>query len=245
MHGFFGDFRTWKDAQTHAGSYDHPSILARTEAAMKKIVNGCAVFERDSVLLTKAEYPWSLITALLHTAQKEQGTISVLDFGGALGSSYYQCRPFLDGILKLTWSVVEQKHYIESGRNGFEAGPLKFYFTAAEAYCAQAPNFLLLSSVLPYLSDPWFVLDELLKLKISNVVIDRTPILQRDWDRLTVQKVPIFDNSLPAWFFGRTRLLRTCYEHGYKQRAEWPCLDELSLEGEKVQCVGLWLENTN
>lgn len=241
---FLGDYSSWVEAQTRAGGYDQPGILAKTEEAMREIVAGRAVFERDSVLLSKPEYPWPLISCLLYAAQADGNQLSVLDFGGALGSTYYQSRPFLKNIPQLSWMVVEQKHYVESGRREFSKGPVTFYQDAQSACLARKPNFLLLSSVLPYLPDPWASLDELLALKIRFLVIDRLPLLEKERDRLTVQRVPpeIYPASYPAWFFGRSRLLSICSRHGYRERAEWPCADDWNPEGDKAKFVGLFLE---
>ena len=229
------------------GGYDHSEIIDKTLAAMRKIVEGGAIFERDSVLLSKPEYPWPLIACLLHEAQKNGGRLSVLDFGGALGSSYYQCRPFFEGISELNWMVVEQKHYVEAGRRELSKSPVSFYEDVMQACEARKPNVLLLSSVLPYLPEPYCTFADLLRLKIPAVVVDRTPFLESGRDRLTIQVVPpeIYQASYPAWFFSRTRLLRMCVEHGYIQRGDWPTLDSVYLEGEKANWAGLWLEKTD
>lgn len=242
--GFFGDFATWEEARKEAGGYEEPLILARTASAMRQIQSGRGVFERDSVLLSRPEPPWPLLTCLLHAAFSSQHRLSVLDFGGALGSSFYQGKPFLEGIPNLTWAVVEQSHYVETGRREFSQPPVCFYVKAREAHAAHQPNLLLLSSVLPYLPDPWASLDELLALKIRFLVIDRLPLLEKERDRLTVQRVPpeIYPASYPAWFFGRSRLLSICSRHGYRELAEWPCADDWNPEGDKARFVGLFLE---
>lgn len=213
---------------------------------MREILAGRVSFERDSVLLPEPEYPWPLIACLLYAAQADKGRLSVLDYGGALGSSYYQCRPFLKNISYLAWMVVEQKHYVESGEKEFSRPPISFYEHAQAACFDQKPNLLLLSSVLPYLPDPWTSLAELLAFDIRHVVIDRLPFLEKDRDRLTVQKVPpeIYPASYPAWFFGRSRLISICARHGYRARAEWSCADDWSPDGEKARFVGLFLEKT-
>lgn len=211
---------------------------------MRQILAGGAVFERDSVLLPAPEYPWPLISCLLYAAQADGNRLAVLDFGGALGSSYYQCRPFLGYVSRLAWMVVEQKHYVESGRREFSKGPISFHEDVQNACLAQKPNLLLLSSVLPYLPDPWSRLDELLALNIRCLVIDRLPFLGNDRNRLTVQKVPpeIYAASYPAWFFSRNRLLSICALHGYRERAEWPCTDDWNPEGEEARFSGLFME---
>lgn len=157
-----------------AGGYEAPTILEKTKAAMREILAGRAKFERDSVLLPKAEYPWPLISCLLSTAASSHGRLSVLDFGGALGSSYHQCRPFLQHMSELAWAVVEQKHFVEAGRAEFSPKPVSFYENPAEAVLGVQPNLLLLSSVLPYLPNPYARFRELLALRISRVLVDRT-----------------------------------------------------------------------
>ena len=43
------------------------------------------------------EYQFPLLSGLLYAAARDGG-LSVVDFGGALGSTYFQCRDFLCGV---------------------------------------------------------------------------------------------------------------------------------------------------
>ena len=70
-------------------------ILDKVLAATLKVKQGQAVFERDSVLFDEIEYSWPLLAGLMWAAASNGGKLNVLDFGGALGSSYYQNRKFL------------------------------------------------------------------------------------------------------------------------------------------------------
>ena len=143
--------------------------------------------------------------------------------------------------------VVEQKHYVEVGRRELSNSPVSFYENVMQACEARKPNVLLLSSVLAYLPEPYCTFADLLRLKIPTVLVDRTPFLESDRDRLTIQVVPpeIYQASYPAWFFSRTRLLRMCVEHGYIQRGDWHTLDSAYLDGEKANWSGLWLEKND
>lgn len=240
--GFFGDHKSWEDARTEAGGYDQPDILIKTELAMREIIAGRASFERDSVLLPSPEYPWPLITCLIYAAQADGNRLSVLDFGGALGSTYYQCRPFLKNISQLAWMVVEQKHYVESGQREFSKGPVSFHQDTLSACLVQKPNFLLLSSVLPYLPNPYEKFQELSDLKIRNLLVDRTFFLRRPGERLTVQVVPewIYPASYPAWFLDEAKLKEVAAGAGYRLMAEFPALDENQPEGEKADAKGFY-----
>lgn len=245
-NGFLGDFRSWDEAKNTSSGYDLPGILAKTESSMREILAGSATFERDSVLLQKPEYPWPLISCLLSAAFASKGRLSVLDFGGALGSSYYQCRPFIRSVSELGWAVVEQEHYVDSGRREFSLGPVTFHHHTGEACLAAKPNVLLLSSVLPYLPDPYQKFRELLELRIPQVVVDRTFFLRRLGERLTVQVVPewIYPASYPAWFLDEAKLKAIALEAGYELVAEFPALDENHPEGERAEAKGFFWKLT-
>jgi putative methyltransferase (TIGR04325 family) len=176
----------------------------------------------------------------LAAALKAGGRLSVLDFGGSLGSTYFQCRPFLSGIDHLHWAVVEQSHYVAVGRREFTSDVLSFHDTPEEAHAVIRPDLLLLASVLPYVSEPHATLARLLSLRIPSIVVDRTPFLCSDRDRLTVQVVPpeIYPASYPAWFFGESRFLAAFDRAGYRLVEDWPCPDDYSPAGERAEYKG-------
>jgi putative methyltransferase (TIGR04325 family) len=114
----------------------------------------------------------------------------VLDFGGALGSSYYQNRHMLSHLADLTWHVVEQPHFVEAGHREFRNGQLDFHPTLDAAWRASAPDVVLLSSVLQYLSDPFALLKEIADRGPPYILVDRTPVLDAGRERIVVQTVP-------------------------------------------------------
>lgn len=112
---------------------------------------------------------------------------------------------------QLTWSIVEQPQWVAIGQREFETEQLRFYPTIDDCLAVQQVNVVLLSSVLPYLKEPYALLDDLVSRRIPNVFIDRTPILDGKPDRLTVQHIPASiygrDTSYPAWFLNRDKLV--------------------------------------
>jgi putative methyltransferase (TIGR04325 family) len=228
---FSGDYGRWEDAVRKSGGYAADSILAATREAMVRIRDGEAVFERDSVLLKQAEPPFPLISGLLRTATLRQGSLSVLDFGGALASTYYQCRPFLDGVPGLRWSVVEQAAHVACGRAEFSNERLRFYASVEECLAVEKPDVLLLSSVLQYLPAPYEFLAGLLRHGIPWVIVDRSAFLTSDRDRLTVQHVPdsIYSASYPAWFLSRSKFM-ACFQADYELLQSFPGEDKVALE---------------
>lgn len=95
---------------------------------MLKVKNGEAVYKRDSVLLDKIHCSFPVLAGLLATVFANKGNLSVLDFGGSLASSYYQCRGFLSDLKSLRRSIVEQPKFLECGKELFESEELKFYY---------------------------------------------------------------------------------------------------------------------
>src|SRR5712691_6915719 len=91
---FSGTYESWEAALRDSTGYDAPAIVEKTREALLKVKNGSAAFERDSVLFEKPDYPFPIIAATLKQALASDGRLSVLDFGGSLGSSYFQCRSF-------------------------------------------------------------------------------------------------------------------------------------------------------
>ena len=205
---FSGSYDSWEAAVHDSTGYDAPVIVEKTRAALLKVKNGAAAFERDSVLFDKPDYPFPIINAMLGQALRSEGRLSVLDFGGSLGSSYFQCRSCFSGLKVLRWHVVEQAAHVACGRRDFENEELRFYETVDECFTAEPePNVLLLSGVLPYLKAPHTELERLLDLNIPTVIIDRTAFLPGDVDRLAVEQVPaaIYQASYPFWFLSETK----------------------------------------
>ncbi|GAB3927657.1 methyltransferase, TIGR04325 family [Mucilaginibacter myungsuensis] len=216
-----GNYASWEEAKKHCVGYDDDSILKKTLDAVLKVKNGEAAYERDTVLFDKPDHNWAMLTYMLKTATENKGKLSVLDFGGALGSSYFQNLPLLKGVDILEWSIVEQPHYINAGNEHIADSNLKFYTNVDGCLKERQPNVLLLSSVLQYLPDPTAMLKMLLDLKIKYLIIDRTPIIKEGKDRLTIQTVPdyIYKASYPAWFFNERELVKRIVPH-YNLMAE-------------------------
>jgi putative methyltransferase (TIGR04325 family) len=210
-----GNYPDWATACAHASGYDSPMILERVKQARLKVMAGEANFERDSVLFDVAQHSFPVLAGLLRVAIENGGQLSVLDFGGSLGSSYFNCLDFLPKLPSFRWSVIEQEHYVRCGREQFETEHLKFYYTMAECIQQAKPNVALLSSVLQYLPEPYAVLDELIASNISYLIIDRTPFSKLEAERITVQHVSssIYAASIPLRIFGEESLCKKLREH--------------------------------
>ncbi len=204
-----GDYPTWAQAARRARGYADAGIFARVLEATRQVRDGKAAFERDGLIFTEPTVSPDLARALV-AAIPEDGRLSVLDFGGALGSVYWQLRSWLDALATVRWSVVEQPHFVAAGRREFTSDRLRFYASIDECLGHERPGVLLLGGVLPYLPEPHALLADVAGRSFDHVLIDRTGIIDRAADRLTVQHLPrrVYRASYPCWFFNRTRLLQ-------------------------------------
>jgi putative methyltransferase (TIGR04325 family) len=185
-----GDYPNWSSAAAAARGYNAANILDIQRAAMRKVRDGEAVYERDSVLFDEIEYFFPTLASLLLIASRNGNRLSVLDFGGALGSSYYQNRAMLAHLEHLSWHVVEQPHFVAAGQAEFQNDQLRFFPTIAESAAASSPDVVLLSSVLQYLESPLAFLANVMALKPHYILVDRTPVLDAGRERIVVQTVP-------------------------------------------------------
>lgn len=177
--GFEGDFVSWDSATAACGTrgYAEQNILQKTLTSVLAVKKGEAVFERDSVLFDEIKYSWPLLCAILLAAAKKNSELNILDFGGSLGSSYFQNKKFLDLLpQKIHYGVIEQSHYVNIGNEKISNSNLRFY-KSITGFMSDAGevDLLIISGVLQYLRSYLRILDDLLSKEIKFVCVDRTP----------------------------------------------------------------------
>jgi putative methyltransferase (TIGR04325 family) len=216
FYGWSGSFSSWSEASAKCTGYDNGVILEKVKNALLKVKNGEAVYERDSVLFFEAHYSYSLLSALDQVGEKFGGHVNILDFGGSLGSTYYQNKSALTPLKSLQWNIVEQSHFVEEGKKNFANETLHFYEDIESCLKENKVNILLLSSVLQYIDRPYELIDSFLKYEMPYILIDRAPVLLIGNDRITIQKVPkkIYKASYPCWLLNENNLI-SAFESKY------------------------------
>jgi len=219
-HGWYGNFDNWGDAKKLTTGFETDDVLLKVKESLLKVKSGTAVYERDSVLFDKIEYSWELLSALMWIAAQNRGTLNVIDFGGSLGSTYYQNKAFLDTIPQVFWNIVEQPHFVETGKKEFENDSLKFYFSIEECVSQNMPEVqcILFGSVLPYMEKPYELLSDIFKKKFTYIIVARTFFTKNKPDRITIQKVPksYYDASYPCWIFNESKFIDFFHRAGYE-----------------------------
>lgn len=222
---FKGKFLTWAEAQKKCSGYDSKNILKKVLNATIKVKNGEAAFERDSIIFNEIEYVWPVLAGLMFVAAKNRGILNVLDFGGALGSSYFQNHSFFKKLPEVKWNVVEQLHYVDAGKEYIQDNRLQFYKSIKDCLKENQPNVVLLSSVLPYLPDIDKLINEIKKIGSDLIIIDRTIVNDSDTDEIYIQHVPssIYDASYPCRSLSE-KLLINKFSDRYKLTSSFPSL---------------------
>ena len=229
QYGWHGDYPSWDEAKKHSTGYEDDKILQKVKDGLLKVKKGEAAYERDGVLFDKIEYSWPLLSGILLAASINKGQLSVLDFGGSLGSTYFQNRKFLNLLQNVSWNIIEQPHFVREGQLHFQDERLHFYFYEDIETCikTEKPDVLLLSSVLCYLEKPYEILENLLSYNFPFVIIDRTPLHKKGYDRITIQRVPpwIYKTSYPCWILDKQKLLLFFQKRNYQVIEEFDALD--------------------
>lgn len=222
-----GNYKTWEDAVADCATFNYHDALEKVKSSVLRVKSGQFPYERDSVLFDKIEYSWPLLTGLMWIAAQNKNKLSVLDFGGSLGSTYYQNRDFLSTLDELAWSIVEQENFVKEGQEHFANKHLHFFFNIEECIHQSNPHVLLLSSVLQYLEKPFNHIHELVSKSFPYIIIDRTSIIHEKEDILTVQEVPkeIYEASIPCWFFSEEKLLNAFLDK-YELIADFPAFTQ-------------------
>jgi len=225
-YGWYGNYKTWVEAKNASTGYDSEKILEKVKSSLLKVKNGDAVFERDSVIFEEVQYSWPFIAGLMYAAAKCQGKLNVLDFGGSLGSSYYQNKKFLDGLNQVTWSIVEQKKFVDIGKQYFEDERLNFFYNVKDCIKKKKPKTLVLASILQYIENPYELLNDILVYDFDIIIIDRTYFNIQNRNVIKLQVVPpeIYEASYPCWFFDENYFIEYFKNKCYRviEKFSWP-----------------------
>jgi putative methyltransferase (TIGR04325 family) len=232
FYGWSGNYSSWEEAKQLSSGYDSKIILEKVSVSAGKVRDGLAVYERDSVIYTEVEYSYPVLSGLLWIAAQYRGRLNVLDFGGSLGSSYYQNKMFLDSVEDLNWCIVEQPAFVEEGKKYFSNDRLHFFNTNDDCFNTFEIDVILLSSVLQYLEEPYKLLDIFLIKQVKYIIIDRTSFIDGN-DRITIQKVhpAIYKASYPCWFLNKRNLI-AYIEKSYELLLEFDALDKANIRSE-------------
>jgi putative methyltransferase (TIGR04325 family) len=202
--------------------YQEQDFIEKLTSAARNVRDGESPYERDSVVFSSPQHSWPLVASLLISING-RNIISVLDYGGGLGTTYWQNRSFLvSKKVKISWTILEQEALVKIGRDEFINEELNFLYELDEV--KERPDIVIFGSSLCYLPAPYDVMKKIFKLGPKFIVLDRTPfVLGRD-DLFAVQFVPanIYRAALPIVSLSEENFKRIM-ETEYDLVGKWIC----------------------
>ena len=158
-----------------------------------------------------------MLATLLMVASKNKNKLTVLDFGGSLGTTYNHKKNYLKELDSLNWCIVEQPNYVEAGRKEFEHDRLHFYYSLEECLQHHQPDIIIFSGVIQYIEKTYELLDQIRMSGVKYLYIDYIAFNDEDRDRIAIQHVPPEFYGVPAsytcWFYSKPKLYQYMKQH--------------------------------
>lgn len=215
---FYGRYESWESAQRDTSGYDDSRIVQQVLEATLSIKDRDCCYERDGVIFEGYQWNHQVLASLLYvTINLKKTDISLIDFGGALGSIRFQ-HPFLTAI---QWNVIEQTEYVNIGRKHIHE--ITFWKSLDEFYKkGNSADILIVSSVLMYLRDPYTCFEDIARRGIRYLLLDRTYFSPSE-DMIVAEYVPedICCSSYPAHLLSRESIFDTLTSNGYEMVTSW------------------------
>ena len=166
-----GPFSTYELAQNSSTGYCSSVILNKVRHAVVDVLDGKAIYERDGS--TFDQRPQGLKIRELLQRCLLSGS-SVLDVGGGLGSTYINNPELFQESNQ--YLVLEQSSFVEVGNQIANTYQLPIQFFDSISCVHDKIDWVILSSVLPYLPDSVTMIQDVLTLEPKQIVIDRQPV---------------------------------------------------------------------
>jgi putative methyltransferase (TIGR04325 family) len=225
--GFKYGFENYSQSEIYLRSigfdgYQEEEFIEKLTAAARNVRDGIFAYERDTVVFNSTQYSWPLVAALLLAAD-QKNSISVLDYGGGLGTTYRQNRRFLASkSIKISWKILEQEALVKIGREEFLNDELDFINELGEL--KEVPKLVIFGGSICYLPYPYDVMKEIFNLGPEFIVLDRTPFVSGRDDLFAVQFVPptIYKAALPIVSLSEEKF-NIFMKTEYELIANWTC----------------------
>lgn len=226
----FVDYKSWDDASKESGSYSSSSIISRVTKSSKLVFDGKEAYERDSVIFNEIQYSYPLLACLLFCSANCK-SLRVLDFGGALGTTFQQNRKFLTELKNgCEWRIVEQKKFVEIGKKLFTNKFISFHYDIKKA-AQNGLDVIVFSGSLSYVKNPNFFIAEAIATKAPYIIIDKLQVISGEINTFGSEFIPFYSTSVPIQFFSHNNLLKI-FSKDYNLIEEW--VSDLQPNSDKI-----------
>ena len=219
---YTGCYDSWDSAREKSTGYGTDNILNKVEESILIVKEGKANYERDGVLFYEKKYNYPLMLHICGIAKEYNNIFNVIDWGGSLGSTYFQNRKLIEDLnIIYQWTVVEQEHFVTFGKAKLCDEHLNFEYNLQTVKNIEKYNCILLGSVLQYIDFADELLEQVVKLEIPYIIIERTPFGNKDYYVIEKVRQPIYDATYPLHVIDQKNLFTFLNDHGYDVLDEW------------------------
>lgn len=217
-------FKNWSEAKSASIGYSEGSILQKVSSQTVLMIESNSGWVRDGFYFNDVQINHEILSFLaLHSARLQ--SLRVIDFGGGLGTTYFQNRNILEKFgIKVCWNVIEQPNFVAEGKLVLESIPNLHFFETLNEASITSSDIVIFSSVLEYLEHSYQFLEEIMNLEFKplGILIDRSPIDLIDKDRYVVQDVDqsIHQARLPLRILGQDKILEIL-SSDYELLSDW------------------------
>lgn len=217
----YGDYCDYDEAEKRSGTYDDEAIVHKVLEATQLVISGIKAYERDGVCFEHLEINYNLLY-YFEKIYIQDGELNVCDFGGALGSTYWQHKKSFFDEIQVSWNIVEQGKFVDCGKKYIKDEHLKFYFNVNEINTNI--NCVLFSSVLQYFENFNFIKIIINYLHPEYIIFERTPVSIRK--RILIEDVsePIYNSKRPYVCNKEEELVGFIQGNGYDLIDSWDSL---------------------
>lgn len=217
FEGRFSDFESAEKVCFGKG-YEDDKIFVKVKKSAMAVKEGKACYERDGYLFYEKDYYLQLL-AILYEVFLQYGELNVIDFGGSLGSTYFQNKDkLIKNIDKIEWNIVEQKHFVEWGKKVLEDNILKFYYNVNEV---EKCNCVVFGGSLQYLENYKAILMQIVDKGVPYIVVDRVPVSNESWVSVEYVHEPIYEAVYPLYIMDEAALIKQFRDLGYVLDQKW------------------------
>lgn len=218
---FFGNYKSWDDAIESAKrikpdvGYSSDIVFESAKKEYERLRNRNS---SQKVVNEDSEF-FECISAILYVLQYLD-KINLLDFGGALGKSYYKYKFMLDH-KRINWNIVEQKEYVKYGNQNISG--IVFWDDINKCLANEPINCVLLSNSLQYIDSPYNMLNEICKCEAEYIIIDKIPLLMKKPSTIVNQNIPskYYSAIYPVWLLNADEFVNNLVGHSYEVIYMW------------------------
>lgn len=246
ISGFTGSYTTWSEAQEKCAGYESQNIVSFYATKFREFATSSpTVLESSHARGLISQRKVRVLAAFGQIHQRSGMAIkSVMDFGGAFASDYWEIGTLLEKLE--TWQVIESPRVAKRLSEEAAMQPqLQNKLCFSSSIPEQEFDAVYSSGTIQCLADGLSLIDDFAAVS-KYVVLDRVPVVEMARSKIMIQKTSkLFGgvgSSYPVWFFSRSDF-NSALDGKWKVLLSWEVPeDSPHVEGKRRAYSGYLLE---